>query len=631
MNLANESHVKTAPTAPMFLQNGGATGLLLRRIDWSLHPLGPPERWPVILRTMISVVLDARQPMLVCWGPDYHTLYNDAYAEICGPRHPAALGAPLLDSWRDIRDVVEPMLVRVFAGESIHMDDIALNLHENGAIREAHFTFSYTPLRDDDTGTVLGVFCALTETTKEVMLRRELAHERARLGQIFELSPSFIAQLSGPDHVFEMVNPAYLQLIGHRDIIGKSVIDALPEIEAQGYIALLDKFFASGTGKRIDGLKVALQRVPGGALEDRYLDFVFQPMLNSAGAVTGIFAEGVDVTDRTMALAALAANEQFLRSVLGTSPDCIKVLDLEGRVTYINNGGRLLLELPDEEDILSLMWPSFWTDAGNEQAVKAVALARTGASTTFQGYAATFTGMAKYWDVRVTPMLDAAGQPERILTVARDISYLKQVEDEREHLMQELSHRLRNAFGMVQSVISQTLRQATSLQEGRETLSGRVRALADAQNILTRSVASEMPVAEVVQAALLPYRTGDGRFTISGPNATISGRQGLGLSLALHELCTNATKYGALSGAVGAVDVSWDVQSDGAFAVRWLERGGPPVAPPEKSGFGSVLIEKIVASYFNGSATLDFHPGGVVFHLAGKIAVSEPVQGKVPQ
>ena len=451
MTLANLMPAKTETTAPSFLQNGGATGALLRQIDWTKHPLGPPERWPVILRTMIGVVLDARQPMLVCWGPDHHTLYNDAYAEICGPRHPAALAAPLLDSWHDIRDVVEPMLVRVFAGESIHMDDIALDLHENGVIREAHYTFSYTPLRSADTGNVLGVFCVLTETTNAVMLRRELAHERARLGQIFELSPGFIAQLSGPDHVYEMVNPAYLQLIGHRDIIGKSVIDALPEIESQGMGDLLDEFFASGTGKRIDGLKVALQRVPGGALEDRYLDFVFQPMLNSAGAVTGIFAEGVDVTDRTMALAALQANEQFLRSVLGTSPDCVKVLDLEGRVTYINDGGRLLLELPDEEEILSQMWPSFWKDAGNEQAVTALASARTGSSTAFQGYAATFTGTAKYWDVRVTPMLDAAGQPERILTVSRDISYLKQVENEREHLMQELSHRLRNAFGMVHS------------------------------------------------------------------------------------------------------------------------------------------------------------------------------------
>lgn len=623
MALAKSSHAIPEMSVPTFLHNGGAAGLILRQIDWTGHPLGPPERWPVTLQTMISVVLGARQPMFVCWGPEHHTLYNDGYAEICGTRHPAALGARLLDIWDDIRDVVEPLVARVYTGESIQMDDLALSLQNNGVVREAHFAFSYTPLRDD-TGDVLGLFCACTDTTQEVTLSRDLAHERTRLGQMFEQTPSFVAMLEGPDHIFRQVNPAFVRMTGHRDVIGKAVREALPEVGVQGYIKLLDRVRATGTAIRLDGAKVSLQRVKGGQLEDRYVDFVFQPMRDSAGVVTSIFATGVDVTDRVEALCALQASEQFLRSVLGASSDCIKVLDLEGRLTYMSDRGRVVMEMSDEEDIQGKMWPSFWKDARNEDAIKAVASARNGQSAAFQGYADTFAGNSRYWDVRVTPILNEVGQTERILAVSRDISYLRQVEVEREQLMQELAHRLRNAFGMVQSVIGQTLRQATSLQEGRETLSGRVRALADAQDILTRSVASEMQIDAVVQAALLPYRTSEGRFTISGPSATISGRQGLGLSLALHELCTNATKYGALSGNNGDIDVSWDVQSDGAFAFRWHERGGPPVSAPEKRGFGSVLIENIVATYFSGSATLDFDPSGVAFHLLGKIAVTPP-------
>ena len=629
MTLANSIHAKIGATAPTFLQNGGATGVLLRRINWTLHPLGPPERWPVVLQTIVSVVLGSRQPMFVCWGPELHTLYNDGYAEICGARHPAGLGAPLLDMWDDIRDVIGPLVTRVFAGESIQMDDLALILHKNGAVRQAHLAFSYTPLRDD-TGKVQGLFCACTDTTQEVTHTRELAHERARLGQMFEQTPSFIAIMEGPDHIFRLVNPAFLRMIGHRDVIGMEAVAALPEAGLQGYITKLDQVRATGDAIRVDSAKVSFQRVKGGLLEDRYVDFVFQPMHNAAGVVTSIFAEGVDVTDRITALSALQTSEQFLRSVLGASSDCIKVLDLDGRLTYISDRGRLVMELQDEEDIQGKLWSSLWKDAGHEDAIDAIAVANQGSNAAFQGYADTFAGNPRYWDVRVTPMLDEAGHPEWILAVSRDISYLKQIEDEREQLMQELSHRLRNAFGMVQSVIGQTLRNATSLPEARETLSGRVRALADAQDILTRSVAGDMQIDEVVQAALLPYRTGEGRFTISGPDATISGRQGLGLSLALHELCTNATKYGALSGAVGHVAVSWDVQRDGDFAFRWLECGGPSVAPPEKSGFGSVLIEKIVASYFNGSAILDFHQTGVAFHLSGKIVVSAPPAGKRP-
>ena len=626
MALANPIPAKTQRAAPTFLQNGGATGYLLRHIDWTQHPLGPPEHWPVALQTIVSVVLGSRQPMFVSWGPQHHTLYNDGYAAICGARHPAGLSAPLLEIWSDIRDVVEPLVARVYAGEPIQMDDLALQLHNNGTVREAHFAFSYTPLRDD-TGTVVGLFCACSDTTQEVMLKRELAHERASLGQMFEQTLCFVAILEGPDHIFRLANPAYLRMTGRRDIIGRAAVAALPEIRLQGYIALLDQVRATGDAIRVDGAKVSLPLEKGGALTDRYLDFVIQPMRNAAGQVTGIFAQGVDVTDRILALQGLQTSEQFLRSVLGASPDCIKVLDLEGKVTFISKGGRLVMELPDKEDIHGRSWPSFWTGAGNADANKAVALARDGAQAAFQGYGDTFAGNVRYWDVRVTPMLDEAGQPERILAVSRDISYLRQVEEEREHLMQELSHRLRNAFGMVQSVIGQTLRHAKSLPEGRATLSGRVRALADAQDILARSVTGDMQIEQVVKAAVLPYRTGEGRFRITGPAATITGRQGLGLSLALHELCTNATKYGALSGDTGTVGVNWEVQGDGAFTFRWLEQGGPPVSPPENRGFGVVLIEKIVASYFNGSATLDFDRAGVAFQLSGKIPLSAPLAG----
>jgi two-component sensor histidine kinase len=187
-----------------------------------------------------------------------------------------------------------------------------------------------------------------------------------------------------------------------------------------------------------------------------------------------------------------------------------------------------------------------------------------------------------------------------------------------------LSHRLKNAFSMVQSIISQTLRHATSIQSARDILTGRVRALADAQDILTRSLLGEMQIEEVVLAALAPHRTGQGRFSINGPAAQISGRQGLGLSLALHELCTNATKYGALSTDEGSIDIGWNVRPGGAFTFDWREQGGPPVNAPTREGFGSVLIEKVVATYFAGSAALNFDASGVIFRLSGNIAVSEP-------
>ena len=166
---------------PRFLQKGGAAGALLRAMDWTRHPLGPPETWPIILQTTVGIVLGSRQPMFVAWGQDYLTIYNDGFAQICPDRHPASLGGKLEDMWYDIWDKVGPMCESVFAGESIHLDDFQVLLHRNGRLEEAHFSFSYTPLQNER-AEVLGLFCACAETTEQVFLRRELDHEMENVG-----------------------------------------------------------------------------------------------------------------------------------------------------------------------------------------------------------------------------------------------------------------------------------------------------------------------------------------------------------------------------------------------------------------------------------------------------------------
>src|SRR4051812_17470039 len=150
-----------------FLAGGGQMGARLRARDWSATPLGPAAAWPAPLKTLVAVMLGARQPMFVAWGPERIMLYNDDYATLCGARHPAALGRTFREVWFDILDDVEPILERAFAGEGTHMDDIALLMHRNGYPEETYFSFSYTPVRDED-GTVCGMFCACSETTGRV-------------------------------------------------------------------------------------------------------------------------------------------------------------------------------------------------------------------------------------------------------------------------------------------------------------------------------------------------------------------------------------------------------------------------------------------------------------------------------
>lgn len=200
---------------------------------------------------------------------------------------------------------------------------------------------------------------------------------------------------------------------------------------------------------------------------------------------------------------------------------------------------------------------------------------------------------------------------DRLLVEARA------AEARRRDLAHEMAHRMKNLLSMVQAVATQTLRQSTSMEEGRLAISQRLTALARAQDILILSDYEEATICEVVAATIAPHQTADRRIRLCGPDMLLTSQQALGLSLAIHELATNAAKYGALSNGSGTVDVGW-TNEHGTFVFDWIERGGPAVAAPQRRGFGSKLIERIVASYFNGEGRIDFAPGGIAFRLVGK-------------
>jgi len=187
-----------------FMEGGAAMGEMMRGHPWANSPLGPPEQWPAPLRTLVGLMLNAPQPMFAVWGPQLLVLYNDTYAEILGGHHPA-LAQPFWEVWSEIRDEVEPILSRAYAGEPIYMEELELMMQRNGHVEEAHFSFFYAPVRGDG-GEVLGVFCACTEITQQVFAKRERAAELDRLREMFAASPSFVAVLRGPDHRYELTN-----------------------------------------------------------------------------------------------------------------------------------------------------------------------------------------------------------------------------------------------------------------------------------------------------------------------------------------------------------------------------------------------------------------------------------------
>lgn len=238
--------------------------------------------------------------MFVAWGPQLGFLYNDAYSEILGAKHPSALGKRFRDIWSDIWSDISPLIDRALQGEATYSDRLALTMRRHGYDEQTWFTYSYSPVRNES-GDVSGIYCACVEVTEQVLAEKYRNEENERFRTLFEQAPGFMAILRGPDHIFDLTNEAYYQLVGHREVLGKSVREALPEVAGQGFYELLNQVYVTGEPFVGHALPIKLQREPNGPLAERFVDFVYQPIRDARGAVTGIFAEGNDVTERKQA------------------------------------------------------------------------------------------------------------------------------------------------------------------------------------------------------------------------------------------------------------------------------------------------------------------------------------------
>ncbi|MFG6413407.1 ATP-binding protein [Roseateles sp. DC23W] len=290
----------------------------MRTHDWSTSPIGAPGTWPQPLRAMVRLILNTGHPMYIWWGLEGACLYNDAYRECIGDeRHPSSLGRPALEVWEEIWPIIGPQIqqVREGRGATWHVNHL-VPITRNGHREDVYWTYSYSPIDDEQSPHGIGgVLVVCTETTAQVLANQRMAAERDQLGQLFEQAPTFMTLLSGPQHRFEIANPSYRTLVGGRDVVGKTLAQALPEAVAQGYQELLDQVYASGEAYIAKGARFTYQSGPGGALAERFVDFVYQPIKGRDGRVTGIFVEGADVTDRELADAALRASEAKYREL----------------------------------------------------------------------------------------------------------------------------------------------------------------------------------------------------------------------------------------------------------------------------------------------------------------------------
>ncbi|WIJ25089.1 PAS domain S-box protein [Devosia sp. RR2S18] len=350
-----------------FLSEGGAAGALMRTLDWNSSPLGAPADWPQSLRSVVGLLLNSRFPMFVAWGDDLGFLYNDAYAQILGAKHPDAMGRRFHEVWPEIWNDISPMIEAALAGHATYHEDLPLLVNRHGRDEEAWFTFSYSPVRDES-GRVAGVFCAVSETTNQYLAairRNALLELDGRLRNASDTSTVSFAASELLGEVLAVTRVGY----GVVDA-GARTIFVERNWSSPGFADLAGhrRFADYGTYIRnlVDGETVAIGDVntdPRTAAKAeafraiRTTAFVDVPVMDNGRIVATLFVHSAtprtwtgeqvaflkDVAERIHAAAAIRAAEQGLRKsearfrlVADAVPQIVWITDADGRTEFFN-------------------------------------------------------------------------------------------------------------------------------------------------------------------------------------------------------------------------------------------------------------------------------------------------------
>ncbi|GGG59962.1 hypothetical protein GCM10011415_02400 [Salipiger pallidus] len=606
--------------AGAFLDGGGRMGQLIRDYDWASTPLGPVQTWPQSLRSALSISLNSSFPTAIYWGPELRLLYNDAWSPIPAERHPWALGRPAAEVWGDIWEVVGPQFAKVLeTGEGFSAYDQMLPIKRGGIVQETYWNYSFTAIRGED-NRISGIFNQGNETTQIVQARLNAAKEVSRLSRMFRQAPGAIAILRGPDHVFDIANPAYLDLVGKQDLLGKAVRDVLPEVVDQGFTDLLDQVYCTGEPHVGRAVPVAFNR--SGHTEQRHVDFVFQPISDEVGARQGIFVQATDVTETMRALTAVRDSEQKYHAIANSIDQMIWSTRPDGYHDYFNDRWYDFTGVP-QGSTDGQAWKGMFHPEDQDRTTEVWA----GSLATGKPYHIEYrlrhrSGEYRWMIGRAQCVRDESGQIVRWYGTCTDIHAIKMAEESRQLLLDELNHRVKNLFTLVGGIVSMAARTSETPAEMAASVQGRMQALAQAHNLIRFSgqgtiTSGTVSLSDLVDQILAPHLGGDlvGASLCDGPQMQLGERAATGMALILHELATNAAKYGALLQPGGHLTIRWTV-SGSTLTITWAEEC--PTPKPDVvsgSGFGSRLIKATVEGQFMGRVDFASTASGFVIQM----------------
>jgi PAS domain S-box-containing protein len=350
-----------------------------------------------------------------------------------------------------------------------------------------------------------------------------------------------------------------------------------------------------------------------------------RPVRGPGGARLGAVLTLRDETKRYSAEQELRASETRLRLAVDAAQMAVWEIDPANETIAHSPELNRLLGFPSGRSIsLGEIRARYYPGDGDRVRAAARAALERGERYFEAEYRFTYEdGSVRWHMLRAELVLGRDGTPERVIGVVLDIDERIKAEEHLKLLVNELNHRVKNTLATVQSIATQTLRHASSPKQARDDLETRLLALSRAHDILTRENWEGARLKEIVELAFAPYRPHrEGRVRIEGPDVRLASRTALPLSMALHELATNAVKYGALSNKTGVVNLTWALRGADPMLLdlRWEESGGPPVEDQPKRGFGTRLIERSLAHELGGEARIEFAPAGVICTIVAPVA-----------
>lgn len=401
------------------------------------------------------------------------------------------------------------------------------------------------------------------------------------------------------DFRFIEVNPAFANHAGHGDVLGKTIRETSPG-EPEDWFEIHDLVLTSGQPIRHQH-----------SLETRgkFLELYEFPLNDAKNSRLAVIFQ--DITERKSA----AAVGLKLETLVGSSDDMIVSIDASGKFTSWNAGAERMFGYSPQEILFKSADVLLNPEQTSLKPQIFEQFEKGGENVHIEVERRRKDGSMVWISATVSPIKSVAGKIEGASIIARDITQRRRDEAHREILVGELNHRVKNTLAIVSAIASQTLTGAISVSAASQAFTARLQALARAHDLLMHGNWTGIDLGSVVRATIDPHDNHEQRFKFEGPLVLLQPALAVTFSLALHELCTNATKYGSLSVPEGRVEIVWQVHSNGnepRLQLTWTETAGPSVVTPQRRGFGTRLVQRALALELNGEVNVEYAPSGVI-------------------